>query len=490
VIEKRCREPFVGRPRPLTGAAPPKATGQWFLTPFFLGGCLAVQLPVADVVTAAEPAARDAFSFAVELVRGPDPDMRAVALERLRDGLRGEAYTRELAETVLPALPAPVQCQLLSMLAGRRDPVALAGIVSLADAADRTVAVAAIQAIAALGNEAEVPLLVERLAGENPVGDAARRGLAAIQGPGVSAALVAAAADAELPVATRRAILEILAERRDRIAIPALLTAAVADEPTLRAAAMRSLAAIGGATEVPGMVAGLLAAFPGEERSEAERALVLICRQGPDPAAAAAALLTAYRAADPVAQQMLLPTLARIGGADVLAMVDALVADPDPAARMRGLEALTRWPDAAVTDRLLKLLEQTTDERERSLAVGTLIRIAPIPDNGLSDADRLALLVSTITLCPSDAERRRVLERAAAIRTVETLRFVRPYLDQEPLAESAAKGVVELAHHQKLRDANKAEFMAALERVLAVAKDPVTRERAARYREGKTWERR
>ena len=95
-----------------------------------------------------------------------------------------------------------------------------------------------------------------------------------------------------------------------------------------------------------------------------------------------------------------------------------------------------------------------------------------------------------MTLCTKDDDRRRALERASAIRTVETLRFVRPYLDDEPLAESAAKGVVELAHHQKLRDGHKTEFTAALERVLAVAKDPVTRERASRYQEGKTWERR
>ena len=65
-----------------------------------------------------------------------------------------------------------------------------------------------------------------------------------------------------------------------------------------------------------------------------------------------------------------------------------------------------------------------------------------------------------------------------------------PSLDTPPLAESAAKGVVELAHQQKLRDANKPEFTAALDRVLAVAKDPVTRERAERYLQGKTWERR
>jgi len=223
---------------------------------------------------------------------------------------------------------------------------------------------------------------------------------------------------------------------------------------------------------------------------DADRAIVVVCRQGAEAREAALALLAAYRSADASAQELLLPVLAKVGGPEVLAMVDALVNDPDPAARKRGLDALSRWPDAAVKDRLLGLLEKASDEGEKRLLVNTLIRIAPIPDNGLQDPAKLALLASTMPLCSSDEERRRVLERSAAIRTVETLRFVRPYLDEPPLAESAAKGVVELAHHQKLRDGHKQEFMAALDRVLAVSQDPVTRDRATRYKEGKTWERR
>jgi len=449
-----------------------------------------VVLAVTAAARGAEPATREAFAFAVELVQGSDSDLRAVALERLRDGLPGAAFTAELAERVLPALPPAVQVRLLSTLAARRDPAALPGIVPLADSGDEAVASAAVRAIAALGGGEQVPLIVARLAAAGPVAAAARDALATIQGPDVTPRLVAAAGGAGVPAASRGLILEVLAERRDRAAVPALVAAAVSDEPAVRAAAMRSLAAIGGAAEVPGLVAGLLAASPGAERAGAERAIVTVCRQGPEAGPAAAALLAAHRAADEGSQGALLFVLARVGGADVLAIADRLVADADPAARRRGLEILARWPDAAVTERILGLLEAALDEADRGLLVAALVRIAPLPDNGLSDPERLALLAKTMTLCTTDAERGRLLERAAAIRTVETLRFVRPHLDDEPLAESAAKGVVELAHHQKLRDADKAEFLAALDRVLAVSRDPITRERAERYKEGKTWERR
>lgn len=447
-------------------------------------------LLVASAVEAGQPASREAFAFAVELVKGSDADMRAVALERLRDGLAGEAYSAELAERVLPSLKPEVQVLLLSTLAGRGDAAALPGIVKLAEAADATVAAAAIRAIAALGGGGQVPLLAGRLAAEPAVRDAARAALVAIQGDDVPPSLIAAAGDASLPAATRVAVLEILAERRDRGAVPVMLAAAVSDDPAVRSAAMRSLAPLAGPGEIAGMVAGFLAAGAGRERDEAERAIQSVCLKGPEADRAAAALLASYRDAAPATREALLPLLARVGGGEVLGIVDGLVADPDPAQRRRGLVALSRWPDASVKDRLLGMLGKTDVPDERRLIVGTLIRIAPLPNNGLSDAEKLGLVSETLKLCEGDDERRRLLERAAAVRSVETLRFLVPHLDEPVVAEAAAKGVVELAHHQKLRDGNKAEFAAALDRVLAVAKDPVTRDRAERYKQGKTWERR
>jgi hypothetical protein len=437
-----------------------------------------------------EPASREAFDFAIELVRGSDDDMRAVALERLRDGLAGEAYTVELAETLLPTLAPDLQARLLSTLAVRGDAAALPGVVLQARSGKPAVAAAAVRAVAALGGGGQVPLLVASLTGPEPIPEAARAGLVAIQGPDVPGLLAAAAGDAALPDASRAALFEILALRRDRAAVPLLVEAAASDDPLLRAAAMRALAALGGPADVGGMAAGFLAADEGNERSEAERAIMAVCTQGPEAKPAAAALVAAYRAAEPAVQQTLLPLVARVGGPDVLAIVDGLVADPDPARRRLGVTALSRWPDAAVAGRLLDLLGATGDEGERRLLLGGLIRIAPLPTNGLDNEEKLALVTKTLPLCTADDERGRLLERAAAIRTVETLRFILPQLEQPEVAESAAKGVVELAHHRSLRDAHKPEFAAALARVLEVSQDPVTRDRAERYLQGKTWERR
>ncbi|MFM8892601.1 MAG: hypothetical protein ACKOTB_13445, partial [Planctomycetia bacterium] len=112
-----------------------------------------------------------------------------------------------------------------------------------------------------------------------------------------------------------------------------------------------------------------------------------------------------------------------------------------------------------------------------------------LPENKLDDKQKLDLLGKTMSLCQRDEDRGRVLERANAIRTVETLRFVVPYLDNPALAEPACLSVVELAHHRNLRDAHKEEFMKALDKVIARTKNAELTERAERYKQGQTWER-
>ena len=101
--------------------------------------------------------------------------------------------------------------------------------------------------------------------------------------------------------------------------------------------------------------------------------------------------------------------------------------------------------------------------------------------------DKLALLRTAWDDCEQDAERNLILQRAQAIRHVETLRFLLPYLDQPKFAQEACQSIVELAHHRKLRDDNKAEFHAALDKVMSTSTDATVKERATRYKQGQTW---
>lgn len=444
---------------------------------------LALLVLAAAVAPAAETeptaSARQAGATVLELLATGDADMEAVALERVRYGLPGAWFTAAATDR-LPGLPPERQARLLAALADRGDPAALPAARSLAGSGDEAVRIAAVVLIGRLGESEDLPILVGALARGGRDAAAARRGL--IEFP---AAETVRAAAATAPPATQAVLIDLLADRRDRRALP-LFAAAADGDPVARPAALRALARFGTARELDALVRSFFQT-DGDERKIAEAAIVAVCTAGSDSGAAAETLVSGFAKLDPEQQQAFLPVLARVGGPAVMAIVDGLVAEPTT--RQRGLEALARWPDATVTDRLLALHAASADPDERHLMLNALIRIAPLPDNRLDDAGRLALLETTLGLCDRADDRARVIERANAIRTYEAFRFVAGFLDDPTLADAACRSVVELAHHRKLRDAHKSEFMAALDKVLATTKNPELRERATRYKAGQTWDR-
>jgi HEAT repeat protein len=423
----------------------------------------------------------------IDFLARDDADFRAIGLERVRYGLKGEAATRQLTGLLSKLAPAR-QLELTAALADRGDRAALPAVTALLQAShEPAVRAAAIHAVGSLGGGPEVAALTRSLAAADPEKAAARRALTVIRGTDATAMIVAASKQADAGL--RPTLIDILADRRAVTAVPDLLAAAVGDDAAIRTAAMRALAKLGGPEQVPGMVQGVIKAAAGGERDEAERALVMVCTHNRGKERAANVLLEQFKAADDTTRETLVAVLGRVGGDGAIAIVDGLIADAHAAKRKLGLMALTKWPDAAVSQRLLDLLGTSQDPVERDQLLGALIRIAPLPDNKLNDQQKLELLQKTMSLCQRDEDRRRVLERANAIRTVETLRFVVPYLDDPNLAEPACLSVVELAHHRTLRDANKDEFTKALDKVLGTTKNEELVERAERYKQGQTWER-
>jgi HEAT repeat protein len=446
-------------------------------------GFLACGTPAS--VHAATP--QDAVAMAFDMISSADPDMRAIGLDRLRHSLRGSEATLKVA-AMLSGLPAEQQKELVRAFATRGDAAAIPAITALVLATpDAAVRAAALEGLGGLGSGTEVALLKKWLAEGEPEKSAARRGLRLLRGADVSTQLVEAAHFGE--PALRPTFIDILAERGEA-GVAATLAALAADpEPAVRLAALKALAKLGGSAEAAPLVDRLLAATANDERAEAERTLVTLCTVNRGKEGATKVFLERFKGAGENTQEKLLPALGRIGGPEALAIVDELIAASDTAKRGLGLKALTRWPDATVAGRLIDLHGKSTDAAERESLLGALIRVAPLPDNKIKDGEKLDLLQKAMALCEKDQDRTRILERANAIRTVETFRFVLPYLDDPTFAESACLSVVELAHHQKLRDAHKDEFAKALDKVIATTKNQELVERASRYKEGKTWER-
>lgn len=421
----------------------------------------------------------------LELLVEEDVDMRALAFEQIRREAPGVAATEQFAKQ-LPTLSSAAQVGLLRALADRGDAAAKPAILDLLNTSPSAdVQIAAWEAIGWLGDATDCAALANLLSAENDdLRRSARDSLVRLTGDGVTEALLAEYQRAS--VADKVTIIDILTARRDLSVKPHLIAWSLVATPAVRQAAMTALGQLATPAELPELLPGVLNATRGAERDAAEKCVMIVAQREPDVDARAEPILQAMANMSEIEQRLLLPTLGRVGGAAAYRQVAMAIGSADPATHSAGIAAITNWPDASVAERLIDLIQSDSHANHRSMALRALIRIAPLPD-GRSDAEKLELLKTAFSLCTRDEERNLALQRAAAIRIPETLRFVLPYVDQAPHAERACDTIVQLAHDRQLRDDNQEEFHQALDKVLAISKNATVLERADRYKKGQTW---
>jgi hypothetical protein len=447
--------------------------------------CLAIVVGLDGALPAADEPGDELVQMIVNLVSEKDKEMRAVGLQQVREEAKGPAATKRFA-ALLPKLTPDAQAALLDALADRGDAAARPAVLEMLKSREEPVRAAAIRALASLGETTDVPLLLQSLrAAAGPEKSAAQASLARMQGQGVNAAIVAELKQAK-PDA-RVELIGVLASRRakDKDSASSILAAAQDADAAVRMAAMTALGQLAGPEHVADMLQGVLKAEPGTEREAAEKAVMFVCNRTKDADVRAAPLLAAFAKLGEDDQTALLTTLGRVGGPAALKVVQAAIADTRVQRSDAGIRALFNWPDASVTDKLLDLAQTAKAANHRTAALRALIRVAALPDKR-TDAERLDLLKKAMTLATRDEERNLVLKRARAVRTIESLRFAAPYMDQPKFAQEACATVVELAHHRGLREPNKAEFDKALDTVIVASKDADLVDLAKRYKKGQT----
>ena len=397
----------------------------------------------------------------------------------------------------MAALPPASQVAVLMAVRNRGDRTFTPVVMDAAKSSDATVRAAAARTLGGLSDPIALPLLLRMAAGPRGYPDgpasAARESLEILRGPRIDESIVAAV-QAEKDPSLRVQWIGLLESRQTTSAVPALLQDALHPDPEVRSRAVAAWAKLAAPKDVPGMIAVVLKTAKGPPRNQVEKAVMLVCQQVPNAAWRAEPVLAAMDCASAADRAALLPLAGRIGGPAVRQAVQAALESPDPLLYEAGLRAICNWPDASVADQLLKLSQAEKSAEHRLWALRAFVRVAALPSEK-PDAEKLAMLEQAMqlagapggapsTLGPGREEVRcLILQRAAAVRTLQTLRFVAPYLDQPGLAQSACKSVVELAHHKELLNPNKAEFAPRLKKVIAISKDPTLVELARRYLE-------
>ena len=136
-------------------------------------------------------------------------------------------------------------------------------------------------------------------------------------------------------------------------------------------------------------------------------------------------------------QEIALGALGRLGGPQARELLSERLDAEELAVRTAALTALTNWPDASVADLLLRQAQQATDPDQRRRALRGLARVVVLRGGDKTPAERLAALRTAMSLAEQDDDRRLVVERAQAVDLWETVVFVRPYLEDAALRDTA-----------------------------------------------------
>ena len=334
----------------------------------------------------------------------------------------------------------------------------------------------ALMALAKVGDGECVPVLIDAL-DDASLSKAALTALSTMPGELVDGPLLEAFRRAQ---ARQRARLsDVLLARRMTKALPLVLELAkVENDAAMRDDVCTVLVALGDDTLLPGLVALLLTAENAQHRDRLETTYLEIAKQHQNTVEP---IVGAMR--DDASTARLLPVLGRVGGAVARRKIDEALASTQQGLRAAGVRAICNWPDAAVAPQLADLAKQDQDLGVQISALRAYIRVVSLKGDR-TPTETLAMLKGAYGMAQRVEEKRLAVQRAEAVRHMQTLRWLVGLLEEEAVREEACSSIVELAHHRDLRNPNRDEFAKALQRVVAASKDAETVRRAKGYLEG------
>lgn len=379
-----------------------------------------------------------ALPLLTEILGGTDAEMQAAALRFLRETAGPDSA--KTAAALLPKCSVAAQALLLDDLATRGDPATLPTALGMVKSQDANVRLAAIRATGKLGDASALPVLADLAAnGAGDEQDAARKGLDAMPGADVNAAMLALAEKGDAKV--RAELIRSMGVRRVPNALPAVLKAAEDADAGVRTAALDALDGMADEKSAPALVSLIVKAKDDKDRQAAEKALGSLCGRAANKDACVDPVLAAAGSAELQAKSALIRILGRAGGAKALAAVRTFAKDANPEIQDAAIRSLTDWTDASAAPDLLALAKG--EGKTAVLALRGYVRLAGLPD--VPEADKLKMYQEALAAATRPDEKRLVLGGLGDMKSGAALRLVIPLLDDASLAAEACATAVKIA---------------------------------------------
>ncbi len=391
---------------------------------------------------AAEPAQDDAIGIVLEILKGSDEEMQAVAISMVKD-MAGTDVTEALAKE-LPNLSARSQVMLLSALSDRGDAAALVAVATAAKAEDPSVRIAALRALGQLGGASSVELLAQSAA--STTGEerkAARDSLYRLRGADVDQTILEAIPKAEPKVKVE--LIDAVGERNVRTGVSILLETAKDLDRKVRIQSLRVLKVVAGPVDMPALVDLLINAQSTSDRNEAQKTVAAVAHKIEDENRQAEAVLVVLPKVKPIPSRCsLLGVLGKIGDNTALPLLIAALKDENADVQTAAIRALSEWPSPKPINDLLKVAEGSENKVHRILALRGFVRLLGL-DSERSAEELLEMYKKAMSLAPDVGEKRRVLSGLGNVKSPAALKIAASYLDDKTLSREASSAAVKIA---------------------------------------------
>jgi len=287
-------------------------------------------------------------------------------------------------------------------------------------------------------------MVITALKGDDPAMQTAAIALVReIPGPEVTRALAEELPN--LPAAAQVQLLAALSDRGDRIALPAVIQATKAENPSIRVAALKAMGQLGDASCVL-MLAQTAATSKADEQKSARESLYRLCGPGVDQV-----ILANIRSAEPEVKVELIRSIAQrhiVAGTQTLFKA---AQDPNQKVQRESIKVLKIIADPNALPALIEILINVPSESVRFEAEKTVAAVA----HKISDENRQAEAVLAKLSSVEDAEIRcyllRVLGRIGDNSALPVLR-VSLNSDDENVQDAAIRALSDWPSPEPLTD--------------------------------------
>lgn len=343
---------------------------------------------------------------------------------------------------------------------------------------------AAILAVGALGSSRQIPELLD-LASNDKTRDLAKIALIRMNDRMLDVQLLGAL-EKEKDAGRFETIADILKNRDNSTAFPVLMKRALAPDVANRLNLIRTAESFADKDNVGQFVDVWEKITDRGQRDQAEQIIARLVQGDSAPV---------VKKRTDKNYALMFSLLGRIGDEKSLDEIRNRVFDKPLGAGMKAspelkaaaLRALCNWPDGRVAEDLLAVAgDEKFSDSDRIAALRAFARVASLPNDQIKikvgDKEKVELLAKGMAIAKRVDEKRLILQRAGQVRHPDSLRFILNYFDDGELQHQVCWSIVDLSHHNGLRNSAKDEFKAALDKVIATSKDQNQLDRAKNYR--------